>query len=275
MTKTEVKLLLRKYNIRPIKRLGQNFLVDQNIQKKIIDTADISKDDTVLEIGPGLGALTGELCNRAKKVSAIEKDKRFCGVLGQSLFRDCPLRNLELIHGDILKYNWCNVTRLKIIGNLPYYISSPILVKLIENRNTIDSINITVQKEFAERLAAKPGTKAYGSITCFLQFYARVEKKFTIKNSAFYPIPKVDSCFLKIKIREKPLFVTDEELLFKIIRASFEKRRKTILNSLHSSGKFRSKEILSMQLEKIGISINRRPETLSLQEFVNITTLTI
>lgn len=263
----EVRPILKEYNIRPSKRLGQNFLIDKNIQRKIIDTLKAGKEDTFLEIGPGLGALTEELCKRAKKVIAIEKDRR----LFDFFLKNASFNNLELIQGDILEYNFNNKSRIKIIGNLPYYISSPILTKLLDNRDFISSIFVTVQKEFAERLVAAPGTKTYGSISCFTQFYTEPGILFTIKRNAFYPAPEVDSCFLKIQVRDKGLYQTDEEKLFKVIRACFGKRRKTILNSLYSSGEFASKEEVLQKLGKANISPTRRPETISLEEFVNLT----
>lgn len=260
------KTLLRKYNIRPSKRLGQNFLIDQNIQKKIIDAVGLSKNDFVLEIGPGLGSLTVGLCKCAKKVIAIEKDRR----LYEYLLKNTAYKNLELIHGDILKYNFRDPHHLKIVGNLPYYISSPILTYLIGSRSAIEAVFITVQKEFAQRLVASPGKKDYGSITCFTQFYTEASILFDIKRNSFYPAPEVDSCFLRLSMRKRPLYLTDEEKLFKIIRACFGKRRKTILNSLYSSGMFSSKEETSSMLEHSGISGKRRPEELSLKEFVGL-----
>ncbi|MFC1621116.1 16S rRNA (adenine(1518)-N(6)/adenine(1519)-N(6))-dimethyltransferase RsmA [Candidatus Omnitrophota bacterium] len=266
----EVKNILHDHNIRPSKRLGQNFLIDQNIQKKIIALAHIEKEDTVLEVGPGLGALTSGLCKAASKVIAIEKDKRLHEILLQS----SSFENLELIQGDALKHDFSKHSKIKVLGNLPYYISSPILVYLLKNRSVIDSIFITVQREFAERLVAKPGTRDYGSISCFTQFYAEPEILFKIKKTAFYPMPKVDSCFLKICVRNQGLYLTDEEKLFKMIRSSFEKRRKTILNSLAASGDFGSKQELLERLSKAGISSNRRPETISLDEFVKLVAVT-
>jgi len=263
-------LNLREHNIRPSKRLGQNFLTDQNIQRKIISSAHIEKEDTILEIGPGLGALTSGLCEAAEKIIAIEKDKRLCEIL----LKKIHFENLELVCGDILKHDFSKYSKIKVLGNLPYYISSPILIHLLKNKDFISSIFITVQREFAERLAAKPGTRDYGSISCFTQFYAEPRILFKIKKNAFYPAPKVDSCFLRIDIRKKPLYLTNEEKLFKIIRTSFEKRRKTILNSLAAGGDFGSKQELSEKLSEAGISPNRRPETISLDEFVKLVTVT-
>jgi len=264
----EVRTLLRKYNIRPNKRLGQNFLIDGNIQRKIIDAISLGKEDAVLEIGPGLGALTKEASKNAKKLTAIEKDAR----LYNFLLKDAACNNLELIHGDILKYDFSNggSHSLKVFGNLPYYISSPILIRLIENRSFIDSIFITVQKEFAQRVVASPGSKVYGSISCFVQFYPEPHILFTIKRRSFYPAPGVDSCFMRLCIRRKPLYLTDEGKLFRIIRGSFSKRRKTILNSLYSTGMFLSKEELLGRLKRTGILPNKRAEEISLEKFVDL-----
>ncbi len=261
----KIKDLLKEYHIRPNKRLGQNFLIDNNIKDNIINAVGLNKNEVVLEIGPGLGALTEDLCKCAKKVIAIEKDR----LLYKYLLKNIAYKNLELIHGDILKYNFKQGDNhnLKVVGNLPYYISSPILTYLIDNRTSVDSIFITVQKEFAQRLVASPGTKDYGSITCFVNFYTEPSILFTIKSRSFYPVPEVDSCFMKISFRKEPLYLTDEEKLFKIIRASFGKRRKTILNSLSSSAIFSSKEEVLQKLKDSGISPKRRPEELTLKEF--------
>ncbi|MFC1667243.1 16S rRNA (adenine(1518)-N(6)/adenine(1519)-N(6))-dimethyltransferase RsmA [Candidatus Omnitrophota bacterium] len=268
----EVKTILRKYDIRPNKRLGQNFLIDQNIQKKIIDALELQGSDTVLEIGPGLGALTKELCKRAKKVIAIEKDRR----LYDFFLKEGAYNNLELVRGDILDYDFPGVaanrdTKIKVVGNLPYCISSPALVKFLENREYIDSIFVALQKEFAERVVAREGSKIYGAISCFVRFYAEPDFLFTIKKKAFYPTPQVDSSFLRIRIRDRGLYLTDEEKLFKIIKAGFGKRRKTILNSLYSSDVSTSKEDIVKKLKIAGISHTRRAETISLGEFVRLT----
>jgi len=266
LTLREVKHILREYDLRPSKRLGQNFLIDANIQKKMIKALDLTPEDNVLEIGPGLGALTDDLCATAKKVTAVEKDYR----LWEFLSKKNERHDLELIRGDILKYDFNRDEKLKAVGNLPYYISSLILIMLLKNRHRIGSIYITVQREFAERIVAGPGSKVYGSISCFTQFYAEPKILFPIKKNAFYPAPKVDSCFLSVTPRDKGLYLTDEEKLFKIIRNCFEKRRKTILSSLRSSGLFGSKEEVSVALDKSGILPERRPETVSLKEFVDL-----
>jgi 16S rRNA (adenine1518-N6/adenine1519-N6)-dimethyltransferase len=262
---TEVRSILREYNIRPSKRFGQNFLIDQNIKNKIIDSVQLKKEDVVLEIGPGLGALTEDLYKKAKRVIAIEKDKRLHAFL---------LNNVtgpNLINDDILRYEFKDISsKLIVVGNLPYSISSPILNKLIDNRNRISSIYATVQMEFGERIAALPGTKDYSSLSCYAQFYGNPKILFKIPRGAFFPAPEVDSCFLKVDMEKQIDVSIDQGMLFKIIRSSFEKRRKTILNSLSSSSVFKSKEETFIFLEKAKISPGRRPETISLEEFITL-----
>lgn len=271
----EVKSILREYNIRPSKRLGQNFLIDQNIKNKIIGSIQLNKEDIVLEIGPGLGALTGDLSKKAKKVIAIEKDKRLQDFLLTSARQQClalaPDASLELINGDILKYEFKNLaSKLIVVGNLPYSISSPILNKIINNRKHVISIYVTVQMEFGERLIASPGTKDYSSLSLYAQFYGKPKILFKIPRGAFFPVPEVDSCFLKVSFEKQIDVSINQELLFKIIRSSFEKRRKTILNSLSSSVIFKSKKDTLAFLEKAGISPDRRPETISIDEFISL-----
>ncbi|MEK6732437.1 MAG: 16S rRNA (adenine(1518)-N(6)/adenine(1519)-N(6))-dimethyltransferase RsmA [Candidatus Omnitrophota bacterium] len=273
---SEVRSILRKYNIRPSKRFGQNFLIDQNIKNKIVESIGVSREDAVLEIGPGLGALTEDLCKKSKKVIAVEKDKRLYDFLTKNL----SYTNLELINNDILKHDLSScairiphpdsAAGLIIVGNLPYSISSPILSHLINNKNYINSAYITVQMEFGERLVALSGTKDYGSLSCYAQFYGNQKILFKIPRGAFFPVPEVDSCFLKIDFNKEIDKSIDRDILFKIIRSSFEKRRKTILNSMASSGIFKSKEEALICLAKAGISPDRRPETISLQGFAKL-----
>jgi len=272
---SEVKSILREYNIHPSKRLGQNFLIDRNIKDKIISCIQLDKQDIVLEIGPGLGALTEDLCNKAKNVTALEKDKRLHDFLLTSAWRQCqalvPGARLSVINGDILEYEFKSLSsKLTVVGNLPYSISSPILHKMIDNRSHIKFLYATVQAEFGQRIAALPGTKDYGSLSCYAQFYADPKILFKIPRGAFFPAPEVNSCFLKIDFEKQIGESIDQELLFKLIRSSFEKRRKTILNSLASSGIFKSKEEAFACLSKARISPDRRPETISLQEFISL-----
>ncbi|MCX5687395.1 MAG: 16S rRNA (adenine(1518)-N(6)/adenine(1519)-N(6))-dimethyltransferase RsmA [Candidatus Omnitrophica bacterium] len=261
---SEVKSILREYNIRPSKRFGQNFLIDQNIKNKVIESIQLKKEDIVLEIGPGLGALTEDLSKKTRTLIAVEKDKRLHSFLLNKI-------GLGLINEDILKYEFKDMSsKLIVVGNLPYSISSPILNKLIDNRIYIKSLYATVQAEFGERIVALPGTKNYGSLSCYVQFYGDPRILFKIPRGAFFPIPEVDSCFLKIDFEKQLDSSINQGLLFKIIRSSFEKRRKTILNSLASSGIFKSKDDVLFCLTKACISPTRRPETISLQEFVRL-----
>jgi len=267
---SEVKSILREYSIRPSKRFGQNFLIDQNIKNKIIDSVEIDKEDTALEIGPGLGALTQDLCEKAKNVIAVEKDKR----LQDFIKNNISLPNLDAINEDFLDYEFRDIdSKLIVVGNLPYSISSPILSHLIENRKRVSAAYVTVQKEFAERAVAMPGSKDYGSLSCYLQFYTESKILFNIPRGAFLPVPEVDSCFLKINFEKHIDRAVDQIMLFRIIRSSFEKRRKTILNSLTSSGIYKSKEDALFHLTKAKILPDRRPETVSLEEFTKLATL--
>lgn len=261
---SEVKTILREYNIRPSKRFGQNFLIDQNIKNKITDSIQLKREDVILEIGPGLGALTEDLNKKARRLIAVEKDKRLYSFLLNKI-------DICLINDDILKYEFKDIfSKLVVVGNLPYSISSLILKKLIDNRSSIKSLYATVQAEFGERIVALPGTKNYGSLSCYAQFYGEPRILFKIPKGAFFPVPEVDSCFLKIGFEKQLNSSIDQSLLFKIIRSSFEKRRKTILNSLASSGIFKSKEDTLLCLTKANISPDRRPETISLQEFISL-----
>ncbi|MDO8603764.1 MAG: 16S rRNA (adenine(1518)-N(6)/adenine(1519)-N(6))-dimethyltransferase RsmA [Candidatus Omnitrophota bacterium] len=268
----EVKSILREYNIRPSKRLGQNFLIDQNIKNKIIEAVELDSEDTVLEIGPGLGALTQDLCIKAKKVIAVEKDKRLYDFLLNKMdILSVRRSELELINGDILKYQFKDISsKLVVVGNLPYSISSPILNHIINNRGHVKSIYITVQAEFGERLVALPGSKDCSSLSCYAQFYGDPKILFKIPRGVFLPTPEVDSSFLNINFEKQIDESIDQEMLFKIIRSSFEKRRKTILNSLSSSGIFKSKKDALICLTRADILPARRPETISLQEFINL-----
>lgn len=241
----------------PRKSLSQNFLIDDNIKAKIIQTCNLSKDDNVLEIGPGKGVLTKELIRLAKSVVAVEKDVRLfqmlCQTLGEYL-------NLSLVNQDILKYR-ISQSNTKVIGNIPYNISSPLIEHLLEQRDKISVIYISLQKELADRIIAKPGGKDYGSFSLFVQYHTIPAIKFIIKKGSFKPRPKVDSAFVELLIRKTPaVSVKDEELFFKIIRVAFGQRRKMISNTL--------KEIIGAEkICQIGISPSIRPEDLSLEDF--------
>lgn len=264
----KLKEILRAKDIRPKKSLGQNFLVDANISRKMLNSADIKNNDIILEIGPGLGAVTKDLCSKAGTVYALEIDKKLYSVLSDLLREE---KNLKLIHADFLKQDLVKISRgkkIKIVGNLPYYISTPIIIKIIENKKYIKEAYVTIQKEVALRLAAKPGTKDYGSITCFLNYHADTKRLFDISKRCFYPQPQVDSSFVRIKFLDKPrVKVKDEHLFFALVRASFNQRRKTLLNSL---SRVINKQKIEKILEEAGIDKRRRGETLSLEEFARI-----
>jgi 16S rRNA (adenine1518-N6/adenine1519-N6)-dimethyltransferase len=257
--------------IKPKKSLGQNFLVDKNIRKKIISACDFSKEDIVLEIGAGRGELTqGIAASGVKKIYAVEVDQRITGVLKDNLQN---FTNIEIVPQDILKFNFDNFfkkekNKIKVIGNIPYYISTPIIEHLFCWRAKIDTIFLTIQKELAERIAASPGSKKYGSLSCFIQYCAKPQALFVIRRNSFFPVPKVDSVFLKLKILpEPPVVIQGEEAFFKIIRSSFNQRRKTLRNSLKG---VIPQEKLGNFFREYGINTNARAEELSLQDFAHL-----
>jgi len=260
LSKLESKKFLPAY-----KSLGQHFLVDRNIIQKIISACQLSKKDFILEIGPGLGALTFALCKETAKVLAVEKDKRFCSKLKEE-----PLNNLKIVNEDILKFDFSVLSKkVKIIGNLPYNISSPIIEKLVLNRHQITSIFLMVQLEFGKRIIARPNSKDYSALSCFVQYYTFSKILFKIKRTCFRPIPKVDSCFMQFDLRKSsPAETKSEELLFQIIHAAFGQRRKIILNSLSN---LIEKGKLQAVLELLKINPQLRAENLELNDFVRIT----
>jgi 16S rRNA (adenine1518-N6/adenine1519-N6)-dimethyltransferase len=242
------------------KSLGQNFLTDDNIKRKIIQACQLSQDDNVLEIGPGLGALTWEIVKIVGSITTVEKDTRLCAQL-KDKFKDFP--NLKLLNQDFLKFK-LNRKFSKVIGNIPYNISSPIIEHLINQKDKINSIYISLQKELAERIIAKPGGKDYGSFSLFVQYHCQPEIKFIIRKGCFRPQPKVDSVFMELKIRKSPkVLVKVEELFFKIIRAAFGQRRKMIANTLRNF-------IPRDEISHTGLNPNSRPEELSLEDFAKI-----
>ena len=254
-------------NIFPKKQLGQNFLADQNIRRKIVVACAFKPNDIVLEIGAGKGEMTALIAEQVKKLYALEIDKRLLPLLEGSLKEHA---NIKIINTDILKFNLNKITgkKIKVIGNIPYYISSPILESLFKFREKIETVFITVQKEFAERVVCAPGSKVYGSLSCFAQYYSQPRILFSIPKGCFYPIPKVDSSFLRLDIREKsPLSLDKEKVLFKVIRSAFQQRRKTLRNSLRGvipPGK------LEIFLRQRGLDVNIRPECLALEDFIRL-----
>lgn len=257
-------------NIKPKKRLGQNFLIDPNIQRKIIASCGFKKTDIVLEIGSGTGIMTKPISQQAGFVYALEIDPDLCDILKRNLQN---FNNTEIINQDILKLDFSKhftnlKSGLKIFGNIPYYISSPIIEHLIKHSAQIECIFITVQKEFAKRVVSAAGSKEYGSLSCFVQYYLEPEIMFSISRNCFCPAPKVDSSFIKMNVRgSKAVNVEDENLFFALIRAGFNKRRKTLSNSLNE---IIPKQQLQYFFNEYNINKNIRPENLSLSDFANL-----
>ncbi len=271
----ETNFLMKKYNIRANKNLGQNFLIDQDVINKIVECSNLKKDDLVIEIGPGLGTLTKELLNSAGKIICIELDPKMVSILKD---RFHLYDNFQVINADILKTNISeiisnekklgNIKTAKIVSNLPYYITTPIIMKLLEDKLDLESITVMIQKEVADRLCAKPGNKNCGAITYSVYYYSIAEKIIDVPSSAFIPKPEVTSEVIKLNIRDNPaIYVKDENLLFKIIKYSFMQRRKTLLNSLCNSKIFSSKSDGIEILNKLELSQNIRAENLSLNDF--------
>ena len=268
----ETMFILNKYNITANKSLGQNFLINDEVISTIVDSAQINKEDLIIEIGPGLGTLTSKLLEKAKKVICIELDKRMIKILQN---RFSLYNNFELINEDILKVNLKeiiekevgNIQKVKIVANLPYYITTPIIMKLLEDKLNIESITVMVQKEVAKRLTAKPGDKLSGAITYAVNYYSEPKEIIVVPNSSFIPEPEVESEVIKLNLRSKPqVNVKDEELFFKFIKASFMQRRKTLVNGITNSGLMKKKEIKEL-LKKVGLEENVRGESLTLRRF--------
>ncbi len=265
----ETKMLLNQYGLRANKKLGQNFLINQEIIDEIVEKSEISKDDVVIEIGPGLGSLTKALLAKAKKVIAIELDPNMVDVLKGRFLND----NLEIIFGDVLKVDLNEIIReessVKVVANLPYYITTPILMKLLEEKYSFKSITVMVQKEVGERICSTPGTKEYGAITIAVNYYSLPRIIIDVPKENFLPSPEVDSCVVKLDIRkEPPVKLKDEGSFFEIVRDGFNHRRKTISNSL-ASGK-QDKEKIIQVLNKLSIDEKLRAENLTIEEFASI-----
>jgi 16S rRNA (adenine1518-N6/adenine1519-N6)-dimethyltransferase len=245
------------------KHLGQNFLYDPSILNRIIQIAQLDREDLVVEIGPGTGRLTKMLAEKVEKVVAIELDDKLFTKLKVEL---AEYHNVELIHGDALKYSYEGLPQFKVVSNIPYYITTPIIFRLLEARKNLKSVTLTVQKEVAERVVAKPGGKDYGVLSLMIQYHAKPQLKFIIPKGAFRPVPKVDSAVVHIKILEQPsVLVKDEEFFFRVIKTAFSQRRKMLSNSLKTL-----REDVKEKLVELGIDPNRRPETLSIQEFAGL-----
>lgn len=274
LTKYQLKNIFLEYGFTPLKRLGENYLIDVNVKDKIISEARVNKDDTVLEIGPGFGALTIDLASAGADIFAVEKDKKAYSILKEIVKDNFP--NLKLFNEDILEFDMkrtARAKRLKVIGSLPYYVTTPIIEYLINNKKGIKSILIVVQREVANRFLASAGSKDYGSISCFIQYHTSPLYMHTIKRTSFYPEPEVDSSLIRFDVLDKPsVKVADEELFFKVIRGAFNQRRKTIINSLSRTEVLRlPKEELAGILKKAQICPSSRPEDLTLEDFAKIT----
>ncbi len=274
----ETKFIMKKYGIYANKSLGQNFLIDDDVVNKIVDSANISNDDLVIEIGPGLGTLTNELLKKAKKVIAVELDNRMIEILED---RFSLYDNIEIINQDVLKVNLNEIIQkeqqelgiksTKIVANLPYYITTPIIMKLLEEKGEFESITVMIQKEVADRLCEIPGGKLSGAITYSVYYYAEAEKVLEVPRTSFIPAPDVDSEVINLKIRkEPPVRIKDEEKLFKIIKYAFMQRRKTLINALSQCDLFSGKEQIKNILNDVGINEKVRGEELTIQEFASI-----
>lgn len=275
----DTKYILKKYNIKANKKLGQNFLINDEIIEKIISASQINKEDLVIEIGPGLGTLTSKLLENAGKVIAIELDTNMIKILKDrfNLYDNFILLNEDVLKVDLkeLISKYSNKERkVKVVANLPYYITTPIIMKLLEDKINIDSITVMVQKEVADRITATPGDKLSGAITYSVNYYAEANNIAFVDKNSFMPVPEVDSEVIKIKIRNKSqVDVENEELFFKIIKASFMQRRKTLVNGLINSGIITDKSAIKNIFEEIGLNLEIRGEKLTLKQFAELSNL--
>lgn len=265
--------ILKKYNFNFQKKFGQNFLIDTHVLDKIIEAAGITKDDFVLEIGPGIGTMTQYLCENAREVVAVEIDKNLIPILSDTL---SAYDNVTVINEDILKLDLNQLAKernggrpIKVVANLPYYITTPIIMGLFENHVPLESITVMVQKEVAERMQVGPGTKDYGALSLAVQYYAKPEIAANVPPNCFMPRPNVGSAVIKLTCHEKPpVEVEDEKLMFKVIRASFNQRRKTLQNGLNNSPEIAlPKEQIAEVIKEAGLSAAVRGEALTLEQF--------
>ena len=277
---------LKKFNLRPTKSLGQNFLTDSNILMGIAEASELTKEDLVLEIGPGLGSLTAELAESAGMVVAVEIDKRLIPALNENLKE---YSNINIINADIMKLNVAQElaaivaakgggfsnAALKIVANLPYYITTPVVMKLLESGIEAKTMVFMVQKEVADRMKAKPGGKEYGALSVAVQYYSNPSVVMEVPPHSFIPQPDVDSNVVKLDIYSKPpVDLHDSELFFRVVKAAFGQRRKTLVNALNNAGYFSiDKEEIKKILINIGLDENQRGETLSLEQFAQLSNL--
>lgn len=269
------KEIVNKYGFKFSKSLGQNFLIDENIIYKIIQGSEITKDDFIVEVGPGIGTLTQYLAEEAKKVLAIEIDKTLIPILEETL-KD--YENIEVINSDVLELDLKELIEnkfcggeVKVVANLPYYVTTPIIMKFLEEEVPVKDIVVMVQKEVADRLKAKPNTKDYGSLSVAVQYYCEPEIVTRVPKSVFIPNPNVESTVIRLKVLDNPqVNVTDKKIFFDVVRASFGKRRKTLLNSLSLSNLGLSKDEIKQVLEISDIDPKRRGESLNIEEFATL-----
>lgn len=271
--------VLQKYHFNFQKKYGQNFLIDTHVLEKIIAASEIGPDDFVLEIGPGIGTMTQYLCEAAREAAAVEIDRNLIPVLEDTL---SAYKNVEIIHADILKLDIADFIQrknhgkpIKVVANLPYYITTPIVMGLLEGRLPIQSITIMVQKEVAERMQAKAGGKDYGALSLAVQYYAKAKIVANVPPNCFMPRPKVGSAVIRLTRHAAPLVHTeDEALMFRIIRASFNQRRKTLANGIANAGILPlTKEQIQEGINKLGVSANIRGEKLTLEQFAKLSNI--
>ena len=268
-----MKDALAARGLSPRKRFGQNFLIRDELSERIVEHAHLKPDDVVVEIGPGAGALTPRLARRARQVIAVEKDTGLVEFLREDL---SEWRGIEIVEGDFLEFDLAaaaarhGADKLAIVGNIPYNITTPILERIFEQRAVVRGAVLLVQKEYAERLAAAAGSPEYGSLTLFARYHALLEPLMTIRSGAFWPRPDVDSMLVRVLLRETPPVDAPEALLFRIIRGSFQQRRKQLLNNLENALGW-SRERVERLGPHSGIDLRRRGETLTLEEFARLT----
>ena len=271
--------VLQKYKFNFQKKFGQNFLIDPHVLEKIIESAGVTKDDFVLEIGPGIGTMTQYLCESAREVVAVEIDSNLIPILQETLSQ---YDNVTVLNQDILKLDINAIAQeknggrpIKVVANLPYYITTPIIMGLFESHVPIDSITIMVQKEVADRMQVGPGTKDYGALSLAVQYYAKPEIVANVPANCFMPRPNVGSAVIRLtRHAQVPVSVEDEKLMFKIIRASFNQRRKTLANGLNNSPEIHlDKETIQQSIEELGVPVNIRGEALSLEQFAALSNI--
>ena len=268
--------IIKKHNFSIQKKYGQNFLIDEHVLNKIIAAAEFSKDDYVIEIGPGIGTMTERMAPECRHVTAIEIDKELIPILSETL---SGFDNVDIINEDVLKVDLNKLIAerndnkpVKVVANLPYYITTPIIMSLLENKIPIDTITVMVQKEVADRMMVGPGTKDYGALSLAVQYYAKPYIVANVPMNCFIPRPNVASAVIRLTChKEPPVTVKDEKLMFNLIRASFNQRRKTLINGISNfSGLSYTKEQVAMALNSIGLSENIRGEALDLEKFAKL-----